>query len=154
MTDRRGFLATALGTAGAALLPSTSQAQEGFTLEKLPYAFDALEPHIDAKTMEIHWGRHHKAYVDNLNKALAGNQALASKSIEKLLIDVNSVPGTIRGAVINNGIGGHFVLVSAAAGGLHRCRHARSAGAADGRHRSRDNLPNLVMVFFVAAKIT
>ncbi len=107
MTDRRGFLATALGTAGAALLPSTSQAQEGYILEKLPYAFDALEPHIDAKTMEIHWGRHHKAYVDNLNKALAGNQALASKSIEKLLIDVNSVPGTIRGAVINNG-GGHY----------------------------------------------
>jgi Fe-Mn family superoxide dismutase len=107
MTDRRGFLATALGTASAALLPTVGRAEEPFTLEKLPYAFDALEPHIDAKTMEIHWGRHHKAYVDNLNKAVAGKEDLASKSIERLMIDVNSVPAAIRGAVINNG-GGHY----------------------------------------------
>jgi Fe-Mn family superoxide dismutase len=77
-----------------------------FTLPALPYAFDALEPHIDALTMEIHSQRHHKAYVDNLNKALDGQAALASKSIEELLRDIKSVPENIRQAVINNG-GGH-----------------------------------------------
>ncbi|MEZ6140586.1 MAG: superoxide dismutase [Zavarzinella sp.] len=75
------------------------------TLPALPYAFDALEPHIDALTMEIHSQRHHKAYVDNLNKALDGQEA-AFKSIEDLLRDINSVPEGIRQAVINNG-GGH-----------------------------------------------
>lgn len=76
------------------------------TLPALPYAFNALEPHIDALTMEIHSQRHHKAYVDNLNKALDGQADLASKSIEDLLRSIKSVPDTIRQAVINNG-GGH-----------------------------------------------
>ena len=76
------------------------------TLPALPYAFDALEPHIDAKTMEIHHDRHHKAYVDNLNKALEGQAGLASKSIEQLLREITQVPDGIRQAVINNG-GGH-----------------------------------------------
>jgi superoxide dismutase, Fe-Mn family len=76
------------------------------TLPPLPYAFDALEPHIDAKTMEIHHDRHHKTYVDNLNKALDGQAALAAKSIEDLLRDIKSVPDSIRQPVINNG-GGH-----------------------------------------------
>ena len=76
------------------------------SLPPLPYAFDALEPHIDAKTMEIHHGRHHKTYVDNLNKALEGQAALAAKSIEDLLRDIKSVPDAIRQPVINNG-GGH-----------------------------------------------
>jgi Fe-Mn family superoxide dismutase len=66
-----------------------------------------LEPHIDALTMEIHHGRHHKAYVDNLNKALAGHTALEAKSLEALLADLGSVPENIRGAVRNNG-GGHW----------------------------------------------
>jgi len=77
-----------------------------FTLPSLPYATNALEPHIDAMTMEIHQGRHHKAYVDNLNKALEGQAALASKTIEQILRDVKQVPENVRQAVINNG-GGH-----------------------------------------------
>ena len=76
------------------------------TLPALPYAPSALEPNIDAPTMEIHHGRHHKTYVDNLNKALESHADLASKSIEDLLRDIKSVPEAIRQAVINNG-GGH-----------------------------------------------
>ncbi len=75
-------------------------------LPKLPYAFDALEPHIDAKTMEIHHGKHHNAYVTNLNAALEKAPELQSKSLEDLLRGINSVPEAIRGAVRNNG-GGH-----------------------------------------------
>src|SRR5437764_5832602 len=77
-----------------------------YELPPLPYSFDALEPHIDAKTMEIHHDRHHKAYVDNLNKALDGHPDLQNKSIENLLRDINKVPENIRNAVRNNG-GGH-----------------------------------------------
>src|SRR5271154_6327346 len=77
-----------------------------FTLPSLPYAFNALEPHIDALTMEIHSQRHHKAYVDNLNKALDGHAALAGKSIEDLLRGIKAAPESIRQPVINNG-GGH-----------------------------------------------
>ncbi len=76
-------------------------------LPPLPYPKEALEPHIDAMTMEIHHGRHHKAYVDNLNKALAGNPALEARSLEALLADLASVPENIRTAVRNNG-GGHW----------------------------------------------
>jgi Fe-Mn family superoxide dismutase len=76
------------------------------TLPALPYAFDALEPHIDAKTMEIHSQKHHKAYVDNLNKALESAPDLANKDIVSLLRDINSVPANIKQPVINNG-GGH-----------------------------------------------
>ncbi len=75
-------------------------------LPPLPYAFNALEPHIDALTMEIHHDRHHKAYVDNLNKFLDGHPDLQAKSIEALLRDIKSVPESIRQPVINNG-GGH-----------------------------------------------
>ena len=77
-----------------------------FTLPNLPYAPDALEPSIDKMTMEIHHGRHHKAYVDNLNKALEGQPALQALSITQLLRDIKKVPDNIRQAVINNG-GGH-----------------------------------------------
>ena len=76
-------------------------------LPALPYAYDALEPHIDARTMEIHHGKHHAAYVSNLNKALEGHSDLQQKSITELLTDLNAVPQAIRGAVRNNG-GGHF----------------------------------------------
>lgn len=75
-------------------------------LPALPYAHAALEPHIDAKTMEIHHGRHHKAYVDNLNKALESAPDLAAKSAEALVSDLAGVPDAIRNAVRNNG-GGH-----------------------------------------------
>jgi Fe-Mn family superoxide dismutase len=77
-----------------------------FELPQLPYAYDALEPHIDAKTMEIHHSKHHNTYVTKLNDALEGNEALASKSIEELVADLNAVPENIRTAVRNNG-GGH-----------------------------------------------
>jgi Fe-Mn family superoxide dismutase len=77
-----------------------------YTLPALPYPNNALEPHIDALTMEIHHDRHHKAYVDNLNKALEGQGGLASKPIEQLLREIHQVPENIRMAVRNNG-GGH-----------------------------------------------
>ena len=77
-----------------------------FTLPALPYAADALEPHIDKQTMEIHHGKHHKAYVNNLNKALEKAPELASKSIDELLAGISAVPEAIRTAVRNNG-GGH-----------------------------------------------
>jgi Fe-Mn family superoxide dismutase len=77
-----------------------------FTLPPLPYPADALEPSIDKMTMEIHHGRHHKAYVDNLNAALEGQASLASKPIVQLLKEINQVPEAIRQKVINNG-GGH-----------------------------------------------
>src|SRR5260221_1582137 len=79
-----------------------------FTLPALPYAPNALEPHIDTMTMEIHHGKHHNAYVTNLNKALESAPALASKTIEELLANGCAVvPDAIRGAVRNNG-GGHW----------------------------------------------
>src|SRR5258706_8580640 len=78
-----------------------------YELPPLPYPKDALEPHIDAMTMEIHHDKHHAAYVTNLNKAIAGNAALESKSIDALIRDLASVPDNIRGPVRNNG-GGHY----------------------------------------------
>jgi Fe-Mn family superoxide dismutase len=77
-----------------------------FTLPPLPYPANTLEPYIDATTMEIHHGRHHKTYVDNLNKALESHADLQKKGIVELLRDINKVPETIRMAVRNNG-GGH-----------------------------------------------
>ena len=77
-----------------------------YTLPPLPYPNDALEPYIDAQTMEIHHGRHHKAYVDNLNKALDGQAALQTKSIEQLLREISQVPENIR-TVVRNNAGGH-----------------------------------------------
>lgn len=115
MTRRQAIKATALVTAAAASGPGLiAQAQPtatpagAFTLPALPYALDALEPHIDARTMEIHHGKHHKAYVDNLNKAVAELPALGKEPVEVLLLNLNSaVPEKIRTAVRNNG-GGHL----------------------------------------------
>jgi Fe-Mn family superoxide dismutase len=78
-----------------------------FTLPKLPYEFNALEPHIDARTMEIHHDKHHQAYVNNLNAAIEKHPELANKSIDDLIKDLNAVPEDIRTAVRNNG-GGHW----------------------------------------------
>jgi superoxide dismutase, Fe-Mn family len=78
-----------------------------FELPALPYAYDALEPHIDARTMEIHHSKHHAGYVNNLNKALEGQAALQSKKVEELLSDLNAIPEAVRTAVRNNG-GGHY----------------------------------------------
>src|SRR6266567_122592 len=76
-----------------------------YELPKLPYPYDALEPHIDARTMEIHYTKHHQAYVDNVNKAIKGTD-LEKKTVEDLISDLNAVPENIRTVVRNNG-GGH-----------------------------------------------
>jgi superoxide dismutase, Fe-Mn family len=77
-----------------------------FELPQLPYAYDALEPHIDKETMNIHHSKHHNAYVTNLNNALAGNEELLSKSVEEVIANLDAVPEAARTAVRNNG-GGH-----------------------------------------------
>ena len=93
-----------------------------FTLPPLPYAPDALEPHIDAQTMTIHHDKHHQAYVTNLNAAIEKAPELANQSIEQLLAGVNSAPEAVRGPIRNNG-GGHWnhslfwVLMAPNAGG-------------------------------------
>jgi Fe-Mn family superoxide dismutase len=78
-----------------------------FTLPPLPYDFGALEPHIDAKTMEIHHGKHHQTYVNNLNAAIEKAPELANKSLDDLMRNVNKAPEAVRTAVRNNG-GGHW----------------------------------------------
>jgi superoxide dismutase, Fe-Mn family len=106
-------------------------------LPPLPYAPEALEPHIDKATMEIHHGRHHNAYVTNLNKAIAGNATLETKSIEALVSDLSSVPENIRGPVRNNG-GGHvnhslfWKLMAPKAGGAPTGKLAEAISAAFG----------------------
>ena len=116
MNRRQAIKTTALASAAFATLPGAmaqtnspapAAASGPFTLPPLPYAYDALEPHIDARTMEIHHDRHHAAYVANLNKAMANHPELTGKSVEELLKDLNSVPENIRTAVRNNG-GGHY----------------------------------------------
>ncbi len=77
-----------------------------YELPELSYAYDALEPHIDARTMEIHHGKHHNAYISNVNAALDGCEELSGVSVEDLVGDLSAVPEAIRGAVRNNG-GGH-----------------------------------------------
>lgn len=77
-----------------------------YELPELPYAYDALEPHIDKETMNIHHTKHHNTYVTNVNAALEGHDDLSSKSVEELISDLNAVPEDIRTAVRNNG-GGH-----------------------------------------------
>ena len=93
------------------------------TLPDLPYAHDALEPHIDARTMEIHHGKHHQGYVTKLNAALEDQGDLTAEKVEKVLREINSVPESIRTAVRNNG-GGHanhslfWSIMSPSGGGL------------------------------------
>ena len=77
-----------------------------YTLPSLAYPYNALEPHIDARTMEIHHSKHHQAYVNNLNNAIKGKADLESKSVEELIANINAIPEDIRNAVRNNG-GGH-----------------------------------------------
>src|SRR5947209_19563783 len=116
---RRTFISTAALSGAYSLLQNDrllssikpiTQSQEQstmpFTLPNLPYPTDALEPSIDKMTMEIHHGKHHKTYVDNLNKALEGHADLQAKSIDDLMRSLSSVPEAIRGPVRNNG-GGH-----------------------------------------------
>jgi superoxide dismutase, Fe-Mn family len=114
LLNRRQMLSGSLaGIASAVLagelIPKPAIAQEaaaGFTVPKLPYALDALMPHIDAQTMEIHHDKHHAAYVTNLNKALAEHPDLLKKSPIELIQQTDQLPAAIKQAVINNG-GGH-----------------------------------------------
>jgi len=110
LMTRRDLLRTAGAGAALLTLPSTlraaDEAPKGFALPKLPYAYDALEPHIDARTMEIHHQRHHQAYVDNLNKALTGTE-WAGKPVEEVIANLDKLPEKIRTPVRNNG-GGHY----------------------------------------------
>jgi Fe-Mn family superoxide dismutase len=93
------------------------------TLPPLDFATDALEPHIDAQTMEIHHGKHHQTYVAGLNAALEGNESLAALNVDHLIQDLSSIPEGIRGAVRNHG-GGHsnhsffWKVISPSGGGL------------------------------------
>ena len=106
-------------------------------LPKLPYAPDALEPHVDAQTMEIHHGKHHQTYVTKLNGALSGHPELESKSLCELLGDLNAVPESIRMAVRNNG-GGHanhsffWEIMEPNAGGVPTAPLAREIEASFG----------------------
>jgi Fe-Mn family superoxide dismutase len=108
-----------------------------YELPPLPYPKDALEPHIDAQTMEIHHGKHHAAYVTNLNKAIAGKADLEAKSVEDLVRNLDAVPGDIRGPVRNNG-GGHvnhsmfWKLMGPKAGGAPSGKLAQDIAAAFG----------------------
>ena len=99
-------LRTARGQSSAGAAPAAG-ATGPFTLPALPYAFDALEPHIDALTMQIHHDKHHAAYVTNLNKAVADFPEVGKKGAEELLRNLNAVPEKIRAAVRNQG-GGHY----------------------------------------------
>jgi superoxide dismutase, Fe-Mn family len=121
MTRRQALKTTALASlacASATLLRTAhAQTPQGtaaslapggpFTLPPLPYPFDALEPHIDAQTMQIHHDKHHAAYVANLNKAVAPFPELGTKPVEDLLKDLSAVPEKVRTAVRNQG-GGHY----------------------------------------------
>src|SRR6266851_7845629 len=118
MTRRQALKTAALASAACATISSvrvcaepaesTAAAPAGpLKVPPLPYAFDALEPYIDARTMEIHHDKHHAAYVTNLNKAVAEFPDLGNKKIEDLVKDLNVVPEKIRTAVRNQG-GGHY----------------------------------------------
>ena len=115
MNRRQAIKTTALASVALATLPAAlaqnpaaaSTTIGPFTLPRLPYATDALEPFIDARTMEIHHDKHHAAYVTNLNKAVAEFPELGMHSVEDLLKDLNAVPETIRTTVRNQG-GGHY----------------------------------------------
>src|SRR5690625_1221002 len=93
-----------------------------FELPELPYAYDALEPHIDKETMSIHHTKHHNGYVTKLNAALEGHSDLQNKSLEELLSDLDKLPADIKTAVRNNG-GGHanhslfWTIMSGSGGG-------------------------------------
>ena len=121
------------------------------SLPSLPYDFDALEPHIDSKTMQIHHGKHHQGYVNKLNAALEGHQGLLSKSVADLISDLNALPESVRTAVRNNG-GGHanhslfWKVLSPSGGG------EPSGELADAINSAFGSIDNLKDQFSTAAK--
>jgi Fe-Mn family superoxide dismutase len=106
--DRRNFVKLGALAATAAMLPAAAGAAEAYKLDPLPYALDALAPHIDAKTMEIHHGKHHAAYIKNLNEALAKDSKLAEKSLADLVADLPSISDEAARTTIRNNGGGHW----------------------------------------------
>ena len=111
-----------------------------FELPKLPYAVDALEPYVDAQTMTIHHDKHHQAYITNLNGALEKHPELAGKSLDDMLMDLNSVPEDIRGVVRNHGGGtwNHSMfweIMAPKAGGAPSGELAKEIGRASCRER-------------------
>lgn len=107
LIDRRNFVKLGTLAASAALLPTAARATD-YSLPALPYAFDALEPHIDTRTMEIHHGKHHAAYIKNLNTALATAPELAQRSLESLLAGLPTVPDEALRTTLRNNGGGHW----------------------------------------------
>jgi Fe-Mn family superoxide dismutase len=109
MITRRDAIKLAAGSVATLLAPGIAAAKQaaGFVLPKLPYAFDALEPYIDATTMEIHHDRHHKAYVDGLNAALKDQPEWLSKPVDVVIQNLPKLPEAVRTAVRNMG-GGHY----------------------------------------------
>lgn len=105
-----------------------------FTLPALPYAYDALEPYIDAQTMHLHHDKHHQAYVNNLNAAVANYPQLASRSVDDLIVNLNSLPDEVRTAVRNQG-GGHanhsfwWTILSASGGAEPKADLAKAIDA-------------------------
>ena len=107
--SRRHFALTGALAAGAALLPSRLvQAAAPYEQAALPYSFDALEPHIDAKTMEIHHGKHHATYIKNLNTALEGKADLAAHSLDDLMAHLGKVEDKALQTTLRNNGGGHW----------------------------------------------
>ena len=108
-----------------------------YTLPQLTYPYNALEPHIDARTMEIHHTKHHQAYINNVNNAIKGKSDLESKSVEALIADMNAIPEDIRNAVRNNG-GGHanhtffWTIIGPKAGGQPKAQVAAAINQAFG----------------------
>jgi len=147
MTRREALKTIALITTAAAVLPQAlaqnatapAPAAGPFTLPPLPYAFDALEPHLDARTMEIHHDRHHKAYVDNLNKAVAELPVGDKQSVEGLVKNLASAPEKVRTAIRNNG-GGHYNhdlfwrMMSKSGGGAPKAELAKAIDSAFGSY--------------------
>ncbi len=126
MPTRRDLFRTLSVPVLSGVLPAGAAEQaEPFSLPPLPYPYDALEPHIDAKTMQIHHTGHHGAYVRNLNAAVAKYPELARKSIEELLTGLSALPADVRSTIRNNG-GGHanhalfWQIMSAKGGGEPR----------------------------------
>lgn len=135
MTRREMLELSAAAVAAGRAAPA---AETPFVLPKLPYAFDALEPFIDAQTMQLHHDKHHQAYVDNLNKAVAGDAALAKLSVDELLRRLDSLPPATAAAVRNHG-GGHanhslfwLTLTSASRAGRPQGQLARALTASFG----------------------
>jgi superoxide dismutase, Fe-Mn family len=125
-----------------------------FELPSLPYDYGALEPHIDAQTMQIHHDKHHAAYVTNLNKALESAPGLAGKAIGDILADLDAVPENVRQAVINNG-GGHYnhtmfwEIMGPKSGGAPQGELAKAIDAAFGSYEGlREKMNNAGLTRF------